>query len=89
MARYRANLLGFDGKQLREPGEEFNFDGAAAHWMDLLDDSGRTKKDIMDRLDQMRIAYSRGLSKDALAKLLDDAVEMAAEAEKERQEGSE
>jgi hypothetical protein len=47
MARYRANKLGFDGKQLREPGEEFDFDGEPGHWMDALDASGRTKKDIL------------------------------------------
>jgi hypothetical protein len=50
MARYRANQLGFDGKQLREPGEEFDFDGKEADWMDPLDDSGRSKKDVKDKL---------------------------------------
>ena len=47
MARYRANQLGFDGKQLREPGEEFDFDGKEAHWMDPLDASVPAKKENM------------------------------------------
>jgi len=45
MPRYRANKLGFDGIQLREPGEEFDFDGDPAHWMDRVDDGGRIKKE--------------------------------------------
>ena len=47
MARYRANKIGFDGKQIREPGEEFEFDGAPSHWMDVVDASDRAKKDTM------------------------------------------
>lgn len=45
MPRYRANKLGFDGKQLRESGEEFEFDGEPSHWMDRLDDPSRQKKE--------------------------------------------
>ena len=52
MARYRANKTGFDGKQIREPGEEFDFDGAPAHWMDALDASGGAREDVMANKDK-------------------------------------
>lgn len=38
MARYRAIRQGFDGKVVREPGEEFDFDGEKGSWMEAIDD---------------------------------------------------
>lgn len=61
MARYKALARGFDGRCIREEGDEFEFDGKPGKWMKLLsgdpvkdapvnDFEATTKKDILAEL---------------------------------------
>lgn len=74
MARYRANRQGFDGKVIREPGEEFDFEGAPGSWMESMDSTGLTKKDIIDKLNALGVEFNVRDAKDVLEKLLSDTL---------------
>jgi hypothetical protein len=37
MKRYKAIKKGFDGKQIRHPGEVFDFDGKPGSWMEEVE----------------------------------------------------
>lgn len=75
MARYRANRQGFDGKVIREPGEEFDFDGAPGTWMESMDATGLTKKDIIDKLNALGVDFNQRDAKDVLEKLLMESMD--------------
>jgi hypothetical protein len=74
MARVRASRQGFDGKVIREPGEEFDFEGPLGSWMETMDSTGLTKRDIIDKLNALGIGFNVRDAKDVLEKLLSDAL---------------
>lgn len=50
MKRYKAIHRGYDGYQLREVGEVFEYGGRPGDWMKEVDDEGRDVRDDKDGL---------------------------------------
>jgi len=45
MPKYKALVKGYDGKQIRQPGEVFEFKGKPGKWMQEVKGPGRPAKD--------------------------------------------
>ena len=74
MPRYICLAPGYDGISLRLPGDEFDYSGEPAEWMEEIGGAkgsdGPTKKDIMAQLDELKVVYIKNSSKEDLAALL-------------------